>query len=76
MSPILMMAGAAAAVVGWYAFSCWRWPLADCLCCKGRGAHARKDGKVFRRCWWCKGSGGRWRVGRRVWNYFRRHTHT
>jgi hypothetical protein len=76
MSPILIIAGVVAVVAGWYALGCWWRPLAYCLCCSGAGTHARKDGKVFRNCWWCNGSGRRWRIGRRVWNFFRRHTHT
>lgn len=61
---------------GWYSLSCWRWPLADCWCCDGKGKHARKDGKVFRRCRWCRGSGHRWRIGRRVYRFFRKRAHT
>ncbi|MEU8327130.1 hypothetical protein [Micromonospora sp. NPDC048839] len=47
-------------------------PLKDCGCCKGHGVH-RSDSnrKHSRRCWWCKGSGKRWRIGRRVWNRMR-----
>lgn len=62
--------------IGWYVLSCWRWPLGRCLCCSGAGRHARKDGKVFRNCRWCKGTGRRWRIGRRMWNFFHRHTHS
>lgn len=65
---------ASAALV--YAVSCWWFPLGHCHCCKGAGRHSRKDGKVFRDCRWCRGSGRRWRIGRRVWNFFRRHTRT
>lgn len=47
-------------------------PLKDCWCCDGAGVH-RSDSnrKHSRRCWWCKGSGKRWRIGRRIWNRFR-----
>jgi hypothetical protein len=76
MRSTLMIAGAVIAAAGWYALNCWVWPLAHCYCCKGAGRHARKDGAVFRPCWWCKSTGRRWRIGRRIWNFFRRHTHT
>lgn len=69
----MTLIGIAATVVWilYYAGSCWLYPLAYCLCCKGAGRHHRKDGKVFRECRWpgCEG-GRRWRVGRRIWNYF------
>ena len=83
MTSTLVIAGVAAAVLAWYALSCWWFPLAHCWCCRGRGSHSRDDGTVYRpcggwRCWprGCGGTGRRWRVGRRVWNFFRRHTHT
>lgn len=76
MKTVLMEIAVAVAAILIYACSCWWFPLAKCYCCKGLGAHARKDGKVFRPCWWCSGSGHRWRIGRRVWNFFRRHAHT
>jgi hypothetical protein len=60
---------AAAAAAAIYAGSCWWFPFGRCICCGGKGAHYRKDGKVFRTCkWWCKGSGKRIRLGRRVYN--------
>lgn len=73
MSSTLMIAGVLAVVAGWYAIGCWWFPLAHCRCCKGSGRHYRRDGKAFHGCWWCKGSGRRWRIGRRMWNFFRRH---
>lgn len=76
MKSTLMIAGVVAAAAGWYAVSCWWFPLGHCWCCSGSGRHSRKDGMVFRPCWWCKGSGRRWRLGRRVWNFFRRHART
>lgn len=61
----------------WYALSCWWRPLKPCWCCKGQAVHMRKDGKVFRQCWVCRRSPGRrWRIGRRVWNFFRNRAHT
>lgn len=67
----LVLAGCAWAVC--YAGSCWWFPFGRCWCCKGRGAHKRRDGKVFRDCrhllgWGCGGSGRRLRIGRRVYN--------
>ncbi|MEV1331103.1 hypothetical protein AB0J20_16175 [Micromonospora costi] len=60
-------------LAGWatyYVAECCWWQFGKCWCCKGRGRHHRKDGKVFRDCHWCRGSGRRLRVGRRVWNRF------
>lgn len=54
-----------------YAFSCWRWPFADCLKCGGSGKIRNSSGKVFKICKRCKGSAKRLRVGRRAWNRFR-----
>ena len=53
-----------------YAASCWWFPFARCRWCSGTGRWARSDGQVFRDCWWCGGLGRRWRIGRRVWNFF------
>ena len=55
--------------LGYVVACCWM-QFGHCWCCKGRGRHYRKDGKVFRDCHWCRGSGRRLRVGRRVWNRF------
>lgn len=55
-------------ILAGYGGSCWWWPLARCLCCSGKGKHWRSDGKVFKRCRWCKGSGARRRVGRVAWD--------
>ncbi|MDG4798988.1 hypothetical protein [Micromonospora sp. WMMD980] len=51
-------------------------PLKDCWCCSGQGVH-RSDlnRKHQRRCWWCKGTGKRWRIGRRIWNRMRQKHH-
>ncbi|MDG9673035.1 hypothetical protein [Micromonospora sp. DH14] len=47
-------------------------PLKDCWCCKGQGVHrSESNPKHSRRCWWCKNTGKRWRIGRRVWNRMR-----
>lgn len=66
----------AVVLVGWaagYAVSCWWFPFGSCWCCKGKGRHYRKDGKVFRDCKrMCKGTGRRRRVGRTVFEWARR----
>lgn len=76
MKGILVLTLLGAIGAGWYALACWWRPLAYCWCCKGSGRHHNSKGTRFRDCWWCRGSGRRWRTGRRVWNFFRRHTHT
>lgn len=79
----LTRAAIAAAIIvlalAYYAVSCWVWPMRDCWCCKGHGHHrpdgdhkTHRRGKVSRPCRWCKSSGKRWRIGRRVWNHARR----
>jgi hypothetical protein len=55
-----------------YTISCWWFPFAACLCCKGEGRHQRGDRKVWRLCHWCTGTGRRLRLGRRAWNAARR----
>lgn len=69
---------AAAVVAGgaWYAIACWLYPLADCWCCGGSGAHRSKGrkgrrGKTSRRCRTCGGKGRWFRVGVRAWHWFR-----
>ena len=66
---VLILAGLVAAL--WYGGSCWWWPFAACWRCDGAGKLARSDGKVYRRCRWCKGTGRRLRVGRWAFNYVR-----
>ena len=55
-----------------YAVSCWRWPLTDCLRsrCEAGKIYRRSKRTVWRECWWCKGTGKRMRVGRRIFNWF------
>jgi hypothetical protein len=76
MKGILVLTAVALVAAGWYALACWWRPLAHCWCCHGDGRHYNEKRTRFRRCWWCKGTGQRWRMGRRVWNFFRRHAHT
>lgn len=60
-------------VLAVYAASCAVWPFADCWCCRGRGHHRPKGNrKLSRPCRWCRASGKRLRIGRRVWNRARR----
>ena len=55
-----------------YAGSCWVWPFADCWLCSGRGSHRPKNNrKLSRPCRWCKASGKRLRIGRRLANAIR-----
>lgn len=51
-----------------YATVCWLSPYGSCLRC---GGHGRHKSLIFRRevdCWWCRSSGSRLRVGRRIFN--------
>ncbi|MBQ1060064.1 hypothetical protein [Micromonospora sp. C41] len=59
-----------------YSLSCWIHPLRDCWCCKGHGVHRPTDDngkprRIARPCRWCRQTGKRIRIGRRVWNHFR-----
>lgn len=57
--------------VGVYVLSCWWWPFARCWCCDGKAHHSPKDNsRISRPCRWCRGTGKRLRLGRRVWNRF------
>ncbi len=64
----VFLAAAALLAVLVYAGSCWLWPFTHCARCSG-GKVSRDDGRVFRMCRRCSGSGRRLRVGRRVWNW-------
>lgn len=62
-----------------YALSCWLYPMRDCWCCGGAGHHRPKDdkgrhgrGQVSRPCRWCRRTGKRLRIGRRLANTVRR----
>lgn len=76
----LLAAIAITVAVAWYPVSCAVFPLRDCWCCKGYGHHRPKDdkgrrgrGRISRPCRWCRSTGKRWRIGRRLWNRARRH---
>ncbi len=64
----LIAAGGAMLWTAVYVGSCWLWPFTHCARCSG-GKISRDDGRVFRLCRRCSGSGRRLRVGRRVWNW-------
>lgn len=54
--------GLAAGVVLYFG-SCLVHPEADCLHCRGKAKRRSEGGSVFHRCYVCKGSGARRRVG-------------
>lgn len=70
MGPII---GATVLAALAYAGSCAIWPFGRCRRrrCSG-GRIYRTGGKVFRDCRRCGGSGRRLRLGRRMWNAYRR----
>lgn len=72
MTPTVTAIGLALAAALAYAVSCYVWPFTDCWLCKGNGHH-RPDSnrKLSRPCRWCKATGKRLRIGRRVANAVR-----
>lgn len=60
-----------AAVVA-YLVSCAVWPYAPCRHCGGGKQRAPK-GRVWRDCRWCGGRGRRVRLGRRLFEGWRKH---
>jgi hypothetical protein len=63
----LVLAGVLVALV--YAVACALWPFAACWVCHGDGKKRSPSGRSWRRCRWCKGTGQRLRVGRKIANY-------
>jgi hypothetical protein len=56
-----------------YAVSCAVRPFRDCWVCAGHGHHrSKRNRKLSRPCRWCRQTGKRLRLGRRVWNRARR----
>lgn len=57
------------AVVASYAIACLLWPVTACRRCDGAGKFRSPSGRNWRLCRKCKGSGGRIRTGRRIFNF-------
>ena len=77
MRPLLTATVVILAIATVYGLSCWIYPMRDCWVCEGHGNHRPKGEKgrrsrISRRCRWCRGSGKRLRIGRRVVNRIRR----
>jgi hypothetical protein len=68
----LILAGAAAVWLAGYLLVCKVWPFKACRRCDGNGKLRSPSGKAWRTCPRCKGSSGRLRLGRHVWNYLAR----
>jgi hypothetical protein len=73
MTATLTATGVVLALVLTYAVSCAVRPFRDCWLCDGKGHHrGRLNPKLSRPCRWCRASGKRLRIGRRLWNRARR----
>lgn len=73
MGPLIRLGLFALAVVApGYAVACWIWPYAACRKCKGAGKFRTSSGRAWRKCRRCKGSGERLRIGRKIYNHYRR----
>ncbi|XTZ17023.1 hypothetical protein ACQSSU_06500 [Micromonospora echinospora] len=73
MAPVLTATGILLAAALAYAVSCAVWPFARCWVCDGKAHHTPKGNtRISRPCRWCKATGKRLRIGRRVWNRARR----
>lgn len=69
---VLLAATAVVTTAAGYALSCLLWPFARCRICDGHGHHSpKRNRRISRPCWWCKGGGRRLRLGRRLWNHYR-----
>ena len=55
-----------------YVAACAIWPFKACPRCGGTGRHASPSGRAWRSCRRCKGNGARIRLGRHLYNRFRR----
>lgn len=55
----------------WYAAACWWYPMAKCWWCRGAGKHTSRSGRTWRPCRVCSGRGSWFRIGRRLWDWFR-----
>ncbi|MEU4570756.1 hypothetical protein [Micromonospora sp. NPDC023956] len=73
MKETFIAVGVLAAWALTYALSCWIRPFRDCWVCDGKAHHrSAANRKLSRPCRWCKATGKRLRIGRRVWNRFAR----
>ncbi|HEX6513947.1 MAG TPA: hypothetical protein VF049_00085, partial [Nocardioidaceae bacterium] len=68
---VIVTVVALAAVVA-YIVACALWPFAVCRRCEGNGKRISPTGKRFGNCRRCHGTGRRLRIGRRLWDYYRR----
>jgi hypothetical protein len=67
-----LIAIAVLAALAWtagYAIACWIWPFTACRRCDGNGKLRSPSGRAWRRCRRCRGSGGRLRAGRWLYNH-------
>lgn len=71
MRGALIVAVVVLVAAGWYAVNCWWWPWARCSRCHGGGRKYAPNGKAFRDCRRCRGTGRRVRLGRRLWDWYR-----
>lgn len=67
---LFFVASAGCAVA--YMVTCWWRPYAACIWCKGKRIYRSSSGRTWRRCPICKGTGERLRVGRVLWNWWRK----
>ena len=58
----LLSAIAILVVSAGYLLTCAIWPYTSCWFCTG-GKHRSKSGRSWRKCWRCKGTGQRLRIG-------------
>lgn len=69
MRGTLAATGIIAALALHYAVSCFIRPYRDCWVCSGQAHHRSKSNRrLSRPCRWCRASGKRLRIGRRLYN--------
>jgi hypothetical protein len=66
---VLAAVGALLLAAAWYLGACLVYPYTNCGRCHGLGRFHARDGRAWRPCRRCKGTGARLRVGRRVINH-------
>lgn len=73
MRGTLVATSIALVVLTGYALSCAVRPYRDCWLCDGKAHHrSKRNPKLSRPCRWCRSTGKRLRLGRRLWNRARR----